>query len=156
MNFETVYQDQYARVRGFCLWKLKNHDDADEVTQEVFLRLFKSWDRLEDRCPIGFLINTAKWVISHKWKADHAKRRIPYFEPLTDTIPDKRVMSDPLPTRLLDMIWKLQRLQRRAVVMHYYADMTFEEIGQAMGTGISTAEYRTKAGVKKLREQLCR
>lgn len=145
MTFEAVYEHQYPHVHKFCFSKLGNRADAEEVTQEAFLRLLKSWGKHELRNGgAGLLIQMAKWLIQG--------RKRPLL-PLMD-ISVRHKFHDPLPARLLDMIWQLPRLQRRAVVMHYYADMTFEEIGEAMGTGISTAEYRTKAGIRRLRRAI--
>lgn len=146
MTFEAIYTTQYAAVQNFCWSKLGNRADADEVTQDAFLSLFKTWGKYEQQNECrGLLVQKAKWLIYDRYKQQK-------HVPITNDIVYRHKFPDPLTYRLLDMIWKLPALQRRSVIMHYFADMTFDEIAKAMGTGISTAEYRTKAGVRKLRE----
>lgn len=151
MTFEAVYTSRYKNVRRFCLSVLGNIADAEEVTQEAFMVLFKGWDTVEHRdgC-MGLLIQQAKWLIANRRKK-HSNR----FEvPISRDIPYRHKFRDPLPERLLDMIWKLPRLQRRTLVMYYYGDMKLTEIAKAMGTGATTADYRRQAGIKNLRKKL--
>ena len=40
-EFDTLYQDHYRRVYRQCLRMIRNPEDAEDLTQEVFLQLFR-------------------------------------------------------------------------------------------------------------------
>ena len=41
MNWEKVYQRQFSRVYRMCLFTLKNKDDAEDASQNIFLKYIK-------------------------------------------------------------------------------------------------------------------
>lgn len=149
MTFEELYLRQYRYVRAFCLSRVRNVEDAEDVAQSSFAVLYKHWNKYQhdqsNECA-GLLIQMAKWQISQlrKKKPSVTFDEVPPI-PIHHKFPD-------CSQRLLDKVWELPRLQRRAVVMYFWAGMEYWEIAQAMGTGISTAHYRKEAGVKNLRK----
>ncbi len=153
MTFEEVYNKHYRSIRTFIWRRLKNDADADDVLQETFIQFLRVMDRIEEREEYrGFLKQTARFAIG-TFRSKQA--RMIKTDPIEDTDnfsyePRKPVLSR---SSVLEKIWRLKRLYRRSVVMYFFADMTFEEIGKAMGSGISTAEYRVKAGIKQLRNE---
>lgn len=150
MTFEEIYQRQYRYVRAFCLSRVRNVEDAEDIAQSSFAVLYKHWNKYEqsqtNECK-GLLIQMSKWLIGAHWRKQ--KNTVPVDDappiPVHHRFPDSS-------QRLLDKVWELPRLQRRAVVMYFWADMEYWEIAAAMGTGISTAHYRKDAGVKNLRK----
>jgi len=46
-SFDLVYQQYSQRLYGFAFSILKNHEDAKEIVQETFLRLWNSRDQLK-------------------------------------------------------------------------------------------------------------
>lgn len=154
MTFEEIYAKQYSKVRAFCLSRVRNVEDAEDIAQSSFAMLYKHWNKYQhnqqNECK-GLLIQMAKWlVIAHR---RNQNRTVSVDEIAPLTVHHKFPESS---KRLLDKVWELPRLQRRALIMYYWADMTYEEIAAAMGTGFTTAHYRTQAGVKRLRKELIR
>ena len=48
-SFEGIYERQFCYVFGYCLKKLENYHDAEEVTQDAFFDLYRTWGRYEIR-----------------------------------------------------------------------------------------------------------
>ncbi len=71
----------YDEVRAFCLSKLQNNHDADDITQDTFLLFQLKADVLEDNHIIAWLINTANNLIKHFFREN--KRFI--FEELNES-----------------------------------------------------------------------
>ena len=44
MDFNELYQAHHRRVYNFCLNYLQNAQDAEDVTQEVFVRVYRKMD----------------------------------------------------------------------------------------------------------------
>ena len=49
---------------------------------------------------------------------------------------------------------QLPQMQREAIVLHYYYDMKFREIGRLTGVSAATAKSRVKQGMEKLRRMM--
>jgi RNA polymerase sigma-70 factor (ECF subfamily) len=151
MTFEEIYQRQYPHIKYYALQRTGNHEDAEDIAQTAFLHLYKAFDRFEVRNDCrGLLITMMKWLVIERYRK---RKKMPTDE-IDENLPVDHTFPDHLPDNLLNAVWKLPRLQRRAVVMYFWADMTYEEIAHAMGTGVSTAHYRKDAGVKSLRASL--
>ena len=150
-SFEGIYERQFCYVFGYCLKKLENYHDAEEVTQDAFFDLYRTWGRYEIREDArGLLIQMAKYKLLDFWSARSTRIR-------TDPIDDNIEISvdhhfeDPFRRDLKEAIGSLKPNQREAVTNYYIRDMSFPETGRAMGVGTSTAEYWVKAGVSKIR-----
>ena len=150
MTFDEAYQNHFHTIRKFILSKLKNDADADDVTQEVFKQFFRIQGRFEERDQyVGLLMHTARFCIGHFIaKNTRRVRTVPIEDKDFGYTPRFRNVSR---NETLDKIWQLKRLYRRSIVMYFFADMTFKEIGDAMGTTDSTAQYRVKTGLKQLK-----
>lgn len=60
-SFERLFRLYYPKVRKFALMLLRNADDADDVSQVVFLKLWAARDRLADVRNIdGYVFIVAK------------------------------------------------------------------------------------------------
>ena len=58
-GFERFFEDHHRRLFGAMCLITGNRQEADEITQEAFARIWERWDRvsgLED--PAGFLFRT--------------------------------------------------------------------------------------------------
>lgn len=42
---ESIIQDNYDDIYKFCFWKIRNAEDAQDITQEVFYRFIHNYDR---------------------------------------------------------------------------------------------------------------
>jgi RNA polymerase sigma-70 factor, ECF subfamily len=57
--FDALALRHLERVRRFCYYRLGSWEDADDATQEVFIRAFNRFDRFTDRGPGSF----AAWLL---------------------------------------------------------------------------------------------
>ncbi len=48
-TFPTFYERYRRPIHAYVFRMLNSQEDANDVTQEVFVRVFKAWDRLRDR-----------------------------------------------------------------------------------------------------------
>src|SRR5262245_25077617 len=66
-GFERFFEDHYRRLFGAMCLITGNRQEADEIAQEAFARIWERWDRvsgLED--PAGFLFRTATNVFRNR------------------------------------------------------------------------------------------
>ena len=158
-------QGAFARLverhadRGFALALriLKNADDADDVVQDSFLKLWTHRKRME--------IGRAKfstWLYRVITNRCIDLRRKPVMDDL-DAAPEMADGADDAPTQmhrasmnslLESALAKLPDQQRIAVILSYHESMSNAEIAEVMETTVMAVESLLKRGRQHLRRHL--
>jgi RNA polymerase sigma-70 factor (ECF subfamily) len=143
--------DRCARdLHGLALWRTGSALEADDVVQDVFVRLASDPGRLAGtRDPRAYLLSMA-----HHAAVDRVRQHRPSPQsPLLTT-------DDPDPTRGLDAeraaaaLTSLPPAQREAIYLHHFAGLGFREISAVTGVPTFTAASRYRLGIARLRRAL--
>lgn len=137
-DFATLYQTQYGRVAAQLYAYLSDRAEAEDVTQEAFLRAWQRWDtisRYDD--PVAWVRRVAFNLATSRWRriaaGGRALRR--------HGVPDPVAAVEPGHVALVAALRKLPERHRLAVVLHYIADLPVKEVailtGAATGTVVS-------------------
>ncbi len=126
-----------------------NRDDAEDVVQEVFVRL---WAQL--RPPQGehlrsWLIRVTVNRCRDHLRSAHLRRRAPIEAA-------DRVLTEPDETArsVYDAVTALPLPYREVVILHYYAGYTTREIGRLLRRKPSTVQTQLQRSRAILKEQL--
>jgi RNA polymerase sigma-70 factor (ECF subfamily) len=142
----------------------RNHEDADDVLQESFVKAYRALGRFEPGKPIGpwFLTIVARTALS---SVRHERRRsaIPLDEPGPDGSP-------PLQERIADPATDAAAIERRLEVERAYArlseehrvvlalrveaDLPYAAIAEALGVPVGTVMSRLARAREALVEQM--
>jgi RNA polymerase sigma-70 factor (ECF subfamily) len=146
----TVVYDACADdLFGLALWRTGSREDAADAVQEVFVRLARQAERLARvRNPRAYLL-----AMAHSAAVDILRRRRKTVQP-TDAILEP-VTADPEVSadagRLSGLLLRLPALQREAVWLRHFGELSFGEIGAATGVPLFTAASRYRLGMRHLR-----
>jgi len=147
-----LYRIASRRLYGLALWRTGSPSDADEVVQEVFVRLVEKRDQL------GRVADPRAWLLSvaHRVAVDLSRKRsrrearpleeCPYLEAATPD-PNRRLDA----ARASRELARLPAKQREIVYLRHFADCTFAEAARIVGVPTFTAASRYRLGVAKLR-----
>jgi len=148
----AVYELAADRLYGLALWRTGDAADAEEVVQEVFVRLAERPRRLARiRDPLGWLLS-----VTHRAAVDRTRRRrVRATEPLETC----RYLVAPAtePERAVDAARasaELDRLpppQRAAIYLHHVLGLSFAAIGRVVGAPTFTVASRCRLGLARLR-----
>ena len=142
-----------------------NHDLAQELTQETFLRAYqflKSYDT--NRKFSTWLYTVAKNLCIDELKKRKAAREIPLDDAIAfverkgaDGAPvaDQRTQAirREEDTRLLAALRELPVPARTVLLFHYFQGLSYQEIGEALSLPVSTVKIRIFRAKKALLEQ---
>ena len=163
-SLEVLVHRYRRRLFGFILNMTEGKEDADEIFQEVWLKVIKKIGRYEHRKSFsGWLVRIARNVVIDRWRKrsklvslEQAEKANIMGDLLVDTQPDpaSRTGSKELGKQISDAIASLPDEQKEVVVMRVRANLSFKEIAQAQGVSINTALARMQYGLTKLRRIL--
>jgi RNA polymerase sigma-70 factor (ECF subfamily) len=150
----------YKRVVS-CFTNLGySREEARDLTQEVFLRVYQRVDRYRDEGPLSYLLTTARNIAKNDIRDRHTRKRKTILESeeklagmSDDRIRDMEevVQSGELGDRLRRAVERLEP-GHRACVRLYLADLSYEEIAQSLGLSVSAVKSRLNLARKELRE----
>ncbi len=137
-----------ANVYRLALCYTKNHADAEDVTQEAFLKLYRSGTEfLIDEEAKAWLFRVA----ANKCKDLLRSHWYKFSEPLTED------MKAPEPGdengELLSLLSGLPEKTRTVLYMYYYEDYSVKEIASLTGeteTAVTSQLWRGRKRLKKL------
>ncbi|HTU19787.1 MAG TPA: RNA polymerase sigma factor [Gemmataceae bacterium] len=127
-----------AEVYGLCVRLLNHRHDAEDVTQEVFLRIFRSLRGWDSRRPLkpwimGITVNRCR-----TWLAQRA-RRPELVDYLQDTLPGPAAdSSGELVQEIQHAVAQLRLEYRTAFVLYHEQAQPYEDIARAMNRPVGT------------------
>jgi RNA polymerase sigma-70 factor (ECF subfamily) len=162
--FEQAYCEHANGVLAVAQSVLRDPTQAQDVVQDVFLRLWRDPDRFDaGRGPIGhYLRMVARSRAVDLWReAQVAARASARLRVLAER-DEGRLDERPVPaversvgrTVVRRALRRLPDSQRRAIVLAYWCGLTADEIAAGSGTPVGTVKSRIRLGMMKLHE-LC-
>lgn len=159
MSWDDIVRQYGDRVYRLAYRLAGNQHDAEDVTQETFIRVFRSLDRFEPGSFTGWLHRITTNVFLDLVRR---KSRVK-MQPLGED--SKQIASDePTPEQVMsradlgpDLQAALDGLApefRAAVVLCDVEGLTYEEVGQALGIKVGTVRSRIHRGRRALRVAL--
>jgi RNA polymerase sigma factor (sigma-70 family) len=127
-----------ADVFGLCVRLLHHRHDAEDVTQEVFLRIFRSLRRWDSQRPlkpwiIGIAVNRCR-----TWLTQRA-RRPELVDYLQETLPGPAADdSGELVQEIENAVAELRLEYRTAFVLFHEQGQPYEDIARAMDRPVGT------------------
>lgn len=149
----TRMMDAYGgMLAGLCTAMLGDADLAQDVTQETFLRAYRSFGRFNGRSEKAWLTRIAVNLCRDHWKSRwfrHVDRRV-----TPEMLPEPAAPEDERRQRVWEAVKALPGPLREVVLLRYYQDMRPEEITRALRISRSALYRRLDRAHRVLREQL--
>jgi len=146
--FEEFYEREHRHLFGaMCLVTGSRHE-AEEITQEAFVRVWERWDRVQGVENLsGYLYRTAMNVFRMRYRrAKIAARRVANVITKTDDLDAFEARFD------LDRgLAELTPRQRAAVVLMELLDLPSAEAADVLGIKASTVRKLAQQGREALR-----
>lgn len=142
--FESFYLEHRDAVLAFLRRRLGT-ERAEDAFQETFLRALRAYDRLDHARHLRAWVFT----IAGNVATDMLRRAVPLAD-----VPDLETVDEPLSgEELRELTSELPPKERAAVVLRYGYDLSYADIGDALGSSGEAARQAASAGVRRLRRK---
>jgi len=151
---EDIWNEFSGRLRAFIVGRLPDPDDADDVLQDVFVKLHTRIDSLRDEDRL------APWLyqIARNTVADYYRARRPTVAlSETVTVEDEPDVGDPaarIASSLMTIVASLPERYRQAVELSELQGLPQQAVADRLGLSLSGAKSRVQRGRGMLREAL--
>jgi RNA polymerase sigma-70 factor, ECF subfamily len=161
--FERIYDDHGRAVYATAMRILANPAQAQDVTQDVFLRLWRRPRAFDARRgELGaYLRLMARSRALDVWREGQASGRasdrlkgVVAADPVrVEDAPATATERDESRAAVRAALRRLPSTQREALVLAYWGGMTADEIARRSDVPLGTAKSRIRLGMAKLREE---
>jgi RNA polymerase sigma-70 factor (ECF subfamily) len=152
--FETLYTRHRGRLYRFVLRSVKARGAAEELFQEVWVRVIEARSRYTPQARF----TTWLYTIAHNLLTDHWRRKgltlVELDEDVHAPAPDDPARSAEARqalSRFAAALEALPPLQRQAFLLHQEGGLSIAEIAAATGTGEEAAKSRLRYAMAKLK-----
>ncbi len=164
--FELLYGRHSTVVFSLILRIVQNWQVAEELTQEVFLRVWQrsSTFRADRGSVRSWMLKIARNLALDDIRRQQARCRQVYYDPAGEHLAPEVIDNSPEPSEIVlnrmrreqisGMLAELPVSQREVIEMAYFGGMTQAEISDYRGEPLSTVKTRTRLGLQRLRSGL--
>ncbi|MGC8666854.1 MAG: sigma-70 family RNA polymerase sigma factor [Chthonomonadales bacterium] len=169
-EFDTLVRRCHRQAYNIAYRLTGNHADAEDLTQEAFLRAYRFFDRYNRQMPFeNWLYRIISNVFIDELRKRPKAKSQSLDQPLPNATGDSEIRleipdfsSDPECLMLQgELDEPLQRALntlpfdfRKAVILADVEGMSYEDIAEAMGCSLGTVRSRLHRGRKMLRNRL--
>lgn len=159
--FAELYDATSRRVYGLVLRIVRDPSMSEEVTQEVYLDVWRTSARFDSTrgSAIGWLMTIAHRAAVDRVRSSEASRRRDDAHAAATQEVDFDVTADAVQTsleaqRVRTALSTLTEAQRSAVELAYLGGYTHTEVATLLGLPLGTAKTRIRDGLIRLRDTL--
>ena len=153
---EKVITEYLKPIFGFALKRCKNVQDAEDLSQEIILKAYRTLITRDDiEQPDKFI-----WTIAHNALSNYYRDTsrqvigIP-IDDVEEIIADPDSCKDEIDCREIDKLQKeiayLSKLQRRIVIAYYFENKKQNEIAAELGIPLGTVKWHLFEAKKELK-----
>jgi len=148
--FEELIHRLQRRVYGFAYQHLRDSEEAHDLAQEIFVKLFRNLARYDSERPFEPWF----WKLAANTTINYRRKRVPIpAEPQAESADPNSTMPTHDP-QLVEALSQLDPSYRLPILLHYYADLSLEQVSQTLSLSVPAIKSRLHRARAQLRNSL--
>lgn len=158
-GYEQVVRQHQDRVYSYAYYALGSREEAEDIAQDVFIRLWNHWNELDQQTVTGWIIRVSRNACLDKLRQrqtrtallhQHAKD-IEQFDVPRDSISSE---DQELRRQIQTAIRELEEPYRSIVILREIDELTYEAIATSLVMPLNTVKVYLHRARKMLRDKL--
>ncbi len=154
--FDSLVERYQRSVYRLCYRYVNNHEDANDVAQEAFLRAYKAIGRFRGDSAFSTWI----YRIAVNACLNFRAARRPPADELPESLPDRglpaseRLERDERQNLVRAAVTRLPERQRATLILKVYHDLSHEEVARILGSTVGTVKANLFHALANLRKHV--
>lgn len=154
--FKNVFTKQFITVRNFIYIKCKDEAQADDLTQDAFVKLWKNCAKVTPEKAVSYLFTIVKNAYFNIY--EHQKVVLKYKQVKKSNVeiedPDFLLREKEFQQQLTDAINGLSEKQREVFLLNRIEKKKYKEIAEILGISVKSVETRMQRALIQLRSSI--
>lgn len=152
---KILYEENIAYIYRAALFLTKSKELAEDIAHEVFLKAFNKYHIFDKNKPIKpWLYQIMLNLIRNHYRRTIISLQLDELKNTlsTDHFVEETILKNEEDRYLWHEVNTLSLKLREVFILHFYMDMTLEEVAKILKIPVGTCKSRLNAGLKKLRQ----
>ena len=155
-SFALLVEQHQDKLYNFIYRYTQNRQDAEDLTQDTFVKAFRNFHRYDSKYPFGAWLFTIgrRTVYNHyRGQKNRQTEELSFDVVETAATPDQEAECDDQKHALWEVAKKLKKEYQEVLVLKYIEDLSVEEISKVLGktkTNVKIRLFRARNQLKKL------
>jgi len=162
-GFEEVVSQQQRKVYSFAHYYLGSPEEAEDVTQEVFLKLWRHWQKIELPSVRPWLLRVTRNACFDRLRQRRSMSRViqPNVEPeivesspAQESDPETQTQRAAFRRHVRQALEALSEPYRSVLILREIQGLRYREISDTLEMPLNTVRVNIHRGRRLLREEL--
>lgn len=154
--FASLVEEHQDRLRGFLYRYTRNKQDAEDLTQDTFVKAYRNFHRYDSRYRFStWLYTIARRTAYNYFRDSKPTESLEYDLVETSESPDEEASTSDERSWVWDAAKNLKPHFKEALTLKYIEDLSIEEMSRIMGksqTNVKIILFRARNQLKKMRK----
>jgi RNA polymerase sigma factor (sigma-70 family) len=158
-TLERIMNEYGSEIKRLVYSYIKNPSDADDVTQEVFVMVYRKLNTFQGKSTLrswvyAIAINKCKdYLRSWKVRNIKLKGKLEQFVKSADppNTPEQHIIGKNEEKQLLNQVMSLPMKYREVIILFYFEEFSVNEIADSLSINQNTVRTRLNRGRRKLK-----
>src|SRR5437899_11775016 len=136
--FEQLVRSLQRRVYGFAYQHLRDMEEAHDLAQEIFVKLYRNLARYDLERPFEPWF----WKLAANTAINYRRKPVPIPTEPSAEVADPNSATRTHDPALVEALSQLDPAYRLPILLHYYADLSLEQVSQTLTLTVPAIKSR--------------
>ncbi|MCH2176162.1 MAG: RNA polymerase sigma factor SigZ [Lentisphaeria bacterium] len=155
-NIEELWDEFHDRLLAFIRSKVNNQQDAEDILQQVFIKIHKKINTVQDEDKlVSWVYQVARNTINDCYRSCYKHKEVKFDESYMQISPqESKNLNTEIIRGLKGFTQLLSEDDREIIRMHDFQHLKHREIAKKLGISENTSKSKLKRAKERLKKQI--